>query len=115
MLETGKNGETYNIGGHNEKTNLEVVKTICELLDKLVPNSPHIPHESLITYVADRPGHDLRYAIDADKIAAELDWTPAETFESGIEKTINWYLENSEWCQHVQDGSYQRERLGAKA
>ncbi len=115
VLETGKNGETYNIGGHNEKTNLEVVKTICELLDKLVPNSPHIPHESLITYVADRPGHDLRYAIDADKIAAELDWTPAETFESGIEKTINWYLENSEWCQHVQDGSYQRERLGAKA
>ncbi len=112
VLETGKNGETYNIGGHNEKTNLEVVKTICGLLDKLVPDSPHVPHESLITYVADRPGHDLRYAIDADKIAAELGWTPAETFESGIEKTIHWYLENSEWCQHVQDGSYQRERLG---
>jgi len=115
VLETGKNGETYNIGGHNEKTNIEVVKTICELLDKLVPSSPYIPHESLITYVTDRPGHDLRYAIDADKIAAELGWTPAETFESGIEKTINWYLDNSEWCQHVQDGSYQRERLGAKA
>ena len=112
VLETGKNGETYNIGGHNEKTNLEVVKTICGLLDKLVPDSPHIPHESLITYVADRPGHDLRYAIDADKIEADLGWTPAETFESGIEKTINWYLNNSEWCQHVQDGSYQRERLG---
>lgn len=112
VLETGKNGETYNIGGHNEKTNLEVVKTICSLLDKLVPDSPYIPHESLITYVADRPGHDLRYAIDADKIAAELGWTPVETFESGIEKTIHWYLENSEWCQHVQDGSYQRERLG---
>ena len=112
VLETGKNGETYNIGGHNEKTNLEVVKTICSLLDKLVPDSPHIPHESLITYVADRPGHDLRYAIDADKIAAELGWTPEETFESGIEKTIKWYLSNSEWCQHVQDGSYQRERLG---
>ena len=90
-----------------------MVKTICALLDKLVPDSPHLPHESLITYVADRPGHDLRYAIDADKIAAELGWTPAETFESGIEKTINWYLQNSEWCQHVQDGSYQRERLGA--
>ena len=115
VLETGKTGETYNIGGHNEKTNLEVVKTICALLDKLVPDSPHIPHESLITYVADRPGHDLRYAIDADKIAKQLGWTPEETFESGIEKTIHWYLENSEWCQHVQDGSYQRERLGVKA
>ena len=112
VLDSGKDGETYNIGGHNEKTNLEVVKTICGLLDKLVPDSQYIPHESLITYVADRPGHDLRYAIDADKIAAELGWTPEETFESGIEKTIHWYLENSEWCQHVQDGSYQRERLG---
>ena len=113
VLEKGKDGETYNIGGHNEKTNLEVVKTICSLLDKLMPDSPHIPHESLITYVTDRPGHDLRYAIDADKIAAELGWTPEETFESGIEKTIHWYLTNSEWCRHVQDGSYQRERLGA--
>ena len=112
VLEKGKNGETYNIGGHNEKTNLEVVKTICSLLDRLKPDSPHVPHESLITYVTDRPGHDLRYAIDADKIAAELGWLPQETFESGIEKTIHWYLENSEWCQHVQDGSYQRERLG---
>lgn len=112
VLETGKDGETYNIGGHNEKTNLEVVNTICQLLDKLVPDSPHIPHASLITYVADRPGHDLRYAIDADKIAKELGWTPEETFESGIEKTIHWYLENTEWCQHVQDGSYQRQRLG---
>ena len=115
VLETGKTGETYNIGGHNEKTNLEVVKTICNLLDKLVPDSPHIPHESLITYVTDRPGHDQRYAIDADKIAAELGWTPEETFESGIEKTIHWYLDNAEWCQHVQDGSYQRERLGTNS
>jgi dTDP-glucose 4,6-dehydratase len=112
VLETGKTGETYNIGGHNEKTNLEVVKTICSLLDKLVPDSPHIPHESLITYVTDRPGHDLRYAIDAEKIASELGWTPLETFESGIEKTIHWYLDNAKWCQRVQDGSYQRERLG---
>ena len=112
VLETGGLGETYNIGGHNEKTNLEVVKTICALLDKLVPESPHISHESLITYVDDRPGHDLRYAIDADKIAKDLGWMPVETFESGIEKTIHWYLNNSEWCQHVQDGSYQRERLG---
>ena len=114
VLEAGKNGQTYNIGGHNEKTNLEVVKTICALLDKLVPNSPYIPHESLITYVADRPGHDIRYAIDADKIDKELGWLPEETFETGIEKTIKWYLSNSEWCQHVQDGSYQRERLGTK-
>ncbi len=114
VLETGKIGETYNIGGHNEKTNLDVVKTICSLLDKLVPDSPHVPHQQLITYVTDRPGHDLRYAIDADKIAAELGWTPDETFESGLEKTIHWYLDNSEWCQHVQDGSYQRERLGTK-
>jgi len=114
VLETGKTGETYNIGGHNEKTNLEVVKTICALLDKLVPDSSYIPHESLITYVTDRPDHDLRYAIDADKIEAELGWKPEETFESGIEKTIHWYLENSEWCRNVQDGSYQRERLGTK-
>ncbi len=114
VLEQGKTGETYNIGGHNEKTNLEVVKTICALLDKLVPGSPHIPHEKLITYVKDRPGHDLRYAIDADKIAKDLGWLPEETFASGIEKTVKWYLDNSEWCSHVQDGSYQRERLGVK-
>ncbi len=112
VLETGKIGETYNIGGHNEKTNLEVVKIICGLLDELVPDSLHIPHEKLITYVTDRPGHDMRYAIDADKIATELGWTPEETFESGIKKTIHWYLENTDWCQHVQDGSYQRQRLG---
>jgi len=113
VLETGKLGETYNIGGHNEKNNLEVVKTICALLDKLVPDSPYTPHEELITYVTDRPGHDVRYAIDADKIAKDLGWLPEETFETGIEKTIHWYLDNAEWCQHVQDGSYQRERLGA--
>ena len=112
VLETGKDGQTYNIGGHNEKTNLEVVKTICTLLDKLVPDSAYIPHESLITYVADRPGHDVRYAIDADKIDKDLGWTPDETFDTGIEKTIKWYLDNAEWCQHVQDGSYQRQRLG---
>lgn len=112
VLETGKDGETYNIGGHNEKTNLDVVKTICALLDKLVPESQYIPHENLITFVADRPGHDVRYAIDAGKIAKDLKWLPEETFETGIEKTIQWYLANAEWCQHVQDGSYQRQRLG---
>jgi dTDP-glucose 4,6-dehydratase len=114
VLEKAKNGQTYNIGGHNEKTNLDVVKTICSLLDQLVPNSPYIPHQSLIAYVTDRPGHDMRYAIDASKIEKDLGWTPDETFETGIEKTIKWYLDNSEWCQHVQDGSYQRERLGVK-
>jgi dTDP-glucose 4,6-dehydratase len=112
VLEQGKTGETYNIGGHNEKTNLDVVKTICGLLDELVPESPHKHHASLIKFVADRPGHDVRYAIDADKIEKELGWVPQETFESGIEKTIRWYLDNREWCRHVQDGSYQRERLG---
>ena len=112
VLEQGKTGETYNIGGHNEKTNLEVVKTICSLLDQLVPGSPHKPHESLITFVTDRPGHDVRYAIDAEKIQEELGWVPQETFESGIEKTVKWYLDNKLWCQHVQDGSYQRQRLG---
>jgi dTDP-glucose 4,6-dehydratase len=114
VLAKGKTGETYNIGGHNEKTNLDVVKTICGLLDRLVPESPHVPHESLIAYVTDRRGHDRRYAIDANKIAAELGWTPEDTFESGIKKTIDWYLKNLAWCQHVQDGSYQRERLGVK-
>jgi len=112
VLEQGKTGATYNIGGHNEKTNLDVVKTICRLLDELVPDSPYKPHQSLIAFVTDRPGHDVRYAIDADKIEKELGWVPQETFESGIEKTIKWYLDNMEWCRHVQDGSYQRERLG---
>ncbi len=115
VLETGAIGETYNIGGHNEKTNLDVVNTICDLLDNLMPDSPYKPYAELITYVTDRPGHDLRYAIDADKIEKELGWVPEETFESGIEKTIKWYLDNTEWCQHVQDGSYQRERLGVNS
>ena len=112
VLEQGRIGETYNIGGHNEKTNLEVVKTICALLDEFVPDSPHRPHEQLITYVEDRPGHDLRYAIDAQKIESELGWKPTETFESGIRETIRWYIDNPEWSRHVQDGSYQRQRLG---
>jgi len=114
VITDGKIGETYNIGGHNEKTNLEVVKTICEILDELVPNHPKtINHyEELITFVEDRPGHDYRYAIDASKIQSELDWTPCETFESGIRKTIEWYLANQSWWQHVLDGTYRGERLG---
>ncbi len=113
VVTEGMIGETYNIGGHNEKQNIEVVKTICCILDELKPQENGQPYESLITFVKDRPGHDLRYAIDASKIANELKWTPTETFDSGIRKTVEWYLSNMEWCSRVQDGSYQRERLGA--
>ena len=113
VVTEGKVGETYNIGGHNEKQNIEVVKTICHILDELKSQANRQPYESLITFVKDRPGHDLRYAIDASKIANELNWTPTETFDSGIRKTVEWYLDNMEWCSRVQDGSYQRERLGA--
>jgi len=114
VLEESKDGETYNIGGLNEKTNLEVVKTLCTILDELVPEHPEgiDKYEDLITCVADRPGHDVRYAIDNTKIIQELGWNPDETFETGIRKTVEWYLANDEWCQHVQDGSYQRQRLG---
>lgn len=111
----GKVGETYNIGGHNEKQNIEVVKTICALLDELRPRADQSTYASLITYVTDRPGHDLRYAIDAAKIANELNWKPQETFETGICKTVEWYLNNLQWCRRVQDGSYQRERLGVQS
>jgi dTDP-glucose 4,6-dehydratase len=110
VVTEGKVGETYNIGGHNEKQNLEVVQTICTILDVLVPKNS--PYAEQITYVTDRPGHDRRYAIDASKMSKELNWTPVETFETGLRKTIQWYLDNQLWCQHVQDGSYQRERLG---
>ncbi len=112
VLEDGRPGEVYNVGGHNERTNLEVVRKICSLLDELVPDSPHAPHDSLITFVEDRPGHDRRYAIDAGKIERELGWTPKETFESGMEKTVRWYLRNREWCEGVLSGSYRGERLG---
>lgn len=106
----GKIGETYNIGGHNEKTNIEVVKTLCQLLEELAPNKPAgIEHyEDLITYVKDRPGHDVRYAIDASKIERELGWKPQETFETGLRKTVQWYLSNQPWWQAIQDGSYQQ-------
>ena len=108
----GKVGESYNIGGYNEKKNIEVVQTICNILDEVQPKDTS--YKEQITFVADRPGHDLRYAIDANKIQRELGWLPQETFESGIRKTVQWYLDNPIWCQHVQDGSYQRERLGEK-
>jgi dTDP-glucose 4,6-dehydratase len=112
VLERGRAGESYNIGGNNELTNLEVVRTICALLDRLVPNSPFVPHASLITFVEDRPGHDFRYAIEAGKIRRELGWAPKETFETALEKTLFWYLENQQWCEHVVSGAYRGERLG---
>jgi len=116
VITEGKVGETYNIGGHNEKANIDVVKTICALLEELVPNKPDglSSYQSLITYVNDRPGHDVRYAIDATKMANELNWKPTETFESGIRKTVIWYLTNQKWWSRVLDGSYSRERLGVQ-
>ncbi|MBA0184077.1 dTDP-glucose 4,6-dehydratase [Pectobacterium versatile] len=114
VVSEGKVGETYNIGGHNERKNIQVVQTICRLLDEMLPNKPAgiDKYESLITYVTDRPGHDMRYAIDAGKIYRELGWKPQETFESGIRKTVQWYLENEKWWRRVKDGSYAGERLG---
>lgn len=129
VVTRGAVGETYNIGGHNEKTNLEVVHLICAILDELKPlkgSSRHAgtslrgqegavtvqSYKDLITFVADRPGHDRRYAIDAGKIQRELGWVPQETFETGLRKTVEWYLANQDWCRHVQDGSYQRQRSG---
>ncbi|WP_168399129.1 dTDP-glucose 4,6-dehydratase [Acinetobacter indicus] len=107
VVTEGVVGETYNIGGHNEKQNIEVVKTICKILDELKPQANGQAYASLITFVKDRPGHDLRYAIDATKIQNELGWTPTETFETGIRKTVEWYLNNQEWVAHIQSGEYQ--------
>lgn len=106
VLKNGRLGETYNIGGWNEKTNLDVVHTVCSILDELKPAANGSPYSSLITYVKDRPGHDRRYAIDARKIEKELGWKPAETFETGIRKTVRWYLEHAEWIQNVTSGEY---------
>ena len=114
MVTQGEVGETYNIGGHNEKRNLQVVETICDLLEELAPQKPEgvERYRDLITFVKDRPGHDMRYAIDASKIGRELGWTPEETFETGMRKTVTWYLNNREWWQRVLSGAYRLERLG---
>lgn len=112
VLEHGRIGEVYNIGGNAERRNMDVVKTLCALMDELLPNSPHRPHHDLISFVPDRPGHDLRYAIDAGKLRNELGWAPAENFESGLEKTVRWYLDNRAWWERVLSGAYRTERLG---
>ena len=112
VLEAGRPGEVYNVGGDSERENIHVVKTICALLDQRKPLADGRRHDALITYVKDRPGHDRRYAIDASKLKRELGWAPAETFESGIARTVDWYLTNQEWCKRVLDGSYRMERLG---
>ncbi len=106
VLANGKVGETYNVGGGNQRSNLEVVSTVCALLDELCPNSPHVPHSKLVQYVKDRPGHDRRYAIDARKLETELNWHAAESFETGLRKTVQWYLHNSAWVDSVTNGSY---------
>ena len=123
VLDKGRPGETYNIGGNCEKQNIEVVRAICDILNEIEPMTEHrlritdngslaTDYRQLITYVSDRPGHDLRYAIDPGKINQELGWRPQETFETGLRKTIKWYLDNPNWCKRVQDGSYMRQRLG---
>ena len=116
LLETAFES-TYNIGGHNEQANIDVVRSICTLLEEMAPQKPAgvANYADLITFVADRPGHDVRYAIDAGKIGRELGWLPQETFESGLRKTVRWYLDNRPWWQHVLDGSYRLERLGQGA
>ena len=112
VLEAGRPGEVYNIGGNSEKTNLEVVDTLCALLDEALPDAPHRPHARLKQFVTDRPGHDQRYAIDASKLQRELGWSPQETFETGLRRTLQWYLDNQAWVQRVMDGSYLGQRLG---
>ncbi|MER1966977.1 dTDP-glucose 4,6-dehydratase [Castellaniella sp. GW247-6E4] len=114
VVENGTPGRTYNIGGHNEQRNIDVVRAICALLEELAPAATHgrRPYAELITHVTDRPGHDVRYAIDAERIHRELGWTPRETFQTGLRKTVRWYLDHLDWCRHIQNGGYRRERLG---
>ncbi|UCH73188.1 MAG: dTDP-glucose 4,6-dehydratase [Rhodospirillales bacterium] len=112
VLDRGRIGETYNIGGSAERRNIDVARSVCAILDELLPDSPHRPHDALITFVADRPGHDLRYAIDSSKIESELGWAPSGSFESGLKRTIAWYLENRGWWERILSGAYRVERLG---
>ena len=112
VLQRGRPGEVYNIGGNAERRNIDVVRAICALLDDMLPGSPHRPHQDLISFVPDRPGHDQRYAIDASKLRNELGWIPKESFQSGLEKTVSWYLNNRSWWERVMSGAYRTERLG---
>ena len=112
IIEKGEIGETYNVGGNNEIKNIDIVKTICNLLDNISPSENLKSYQELITFVKDRPGHDLRYAIDSSKLQNKLGWSPKETFETGIRKTIDWYLDNKTWWQEIQNNTYQQERLG---
>lgn len=114
VQETGHPGEVYNVGGGNEMKNIDVVKMVCGMLDEARPDSSYYPHSGLIEFVEDRPGHDFRYAMDSGKIQRELGWTPQESFESGIRKTVGWYLDNQSWCNKVLEGIYSGERLGSK-
>jgi dTDP-glucose 4,6-dehydratase len=113
VVRRGRVGESYNIAGGEARTNLDIVKTLCAILDDALPASPHRPHEKLITFVADRPGHDLRYAVDDGKIRRELGWTPAESLASGLRRTVRWYLDNRTWWEPIRTGIYRGERLGA--
>ncbi|MDG1894169.1 MAG: dTDP-glucose 4,6-dehydratase [Fuerstiella sp.] len=115
VLRNGRVGECYNVGGNNEQTNIDIVRTICRTVDRLCPKLQHAPCESLITYVTDRPGHDRRYAVDASKLRDELDWRPEQDFASGIDQTVQWYVDNPNWVQRVQSGEYRRERLGLES
>ncbi len=112
VLQDGRVGETYNIGGNAERRNIDVVRAICATLDEAKPRADGLSYAEQITFVADRPGHDRRYAIDASKIRNELGWTPSETFEAGIAKTVRWYLDNRDWWQNILDSRYATERLG---
>jgi len=112
VLRRGQPGESYNVGGDSERRNVDVVRAICHLLDEMLSHSPHRPHERLIQFVTDRPGHDARYAIDASKIRRELGWQPRHSFEQGLRETVRWFIDNRSWWERVMSGAYRGERLG---